>query len=39
MIEYLAREVVYWGLRKMGVTEKMVRLVKSMYEEARTSVK
>jgi hypothetical protein len=33
------REVVYWSLRKKGVTEKIVRLVKSMYDGARTSVR
>lgn len=33
------RDVVYWSLRKKGVTEKIVRLVKSMYDGARTSVR
>ena len=33
------RRVVYWCLRKRGVPEKLVRLVKMMYEGARTSVK
>ena len=33
------RQVDYCRLREKGVTEKMVRLVKSMYEEARISVR
>src|SRR6218665_2488737 len=33
------REVIYLSLREKGITEKMVPLVKSMYEAARTSVK
>jgi len=33
------REVVYWSLRKRTVPEKMVRLVKTMYEGARTTVR
>lgn len=33
------REVLYWSLRKKGVTEKTVRIIKSMYEGARTSVR
>ena len=32
------RRVVYWYLRKRGVPEKLVRLVKIMYERAQTSV-
>src|SRR6218665_1631922 len=26
------REVIYWNLRKKRITEKIVRLIKSMYE-------
>jgi len=33
------RDVVYWSFIKKEVTEKMVRLVKSMYEVARTSMR
>ena len=33
------REVVYWSLRKRTVPENMVRLVKMMYEGARTTVR
>src|SRR6218665_3574284 len=35
------REVVYWSLRKRGVSEKIVRLVRSMYTyiDAKTAVR
>ncbi len=33
------REVVYWSLRKKGVSEKIVRLVRSMYVDAKTAVR
>ncbi len=33
------RDVVYWSLRKKGVTEKMIRIIKAMYDGARTVVK
>ena len=33
------RRVVYWCLRKRGVPEKLVRIVKMMYEGARTTVR
>src|SRR6218665_1567531 len=33
------REVVYWSLRKKGVSEKIVRLVRSMYVDAKTGVR
>src|SRR6218665_3784130 len=33
------REVVYWSLRKKGVLEKIVRLVRSMYVDAKTAVR
>ena len=33
------REVVYWSLRKRGVPERLIRMVKSLYEGARTVVR
>ena len=33
------REVLYWCLRERGVTEKMVRVVKSLYENCETMVR
>ena len=33
------REVVWWALRKLGVDEWIVSVIKSMYEEATTAVK
>ena len=30
---------MYWSLRKKGVTEKMIRIIKAMYDGARTVVK
>ena len=33
------REVVYWCLRKRGVPEKLVRILKMMYEGAKTTVR
>jgi len=33
------REVVYWSLRRKGISEKIVRIIKSMYDGARTTVR
>ena len=33
------REVVYWSLRKRGVPERLVRMIKSLYSGARTVVR
>ena len=33
------REVLYWSLRRKGVTEKLVRVIKSMYDGASTTVR
>ena len=33
------REVMYWSLRRKGVTEKIVRVIMSMYEGATTTVR
>jgi hypothetical protein len=33
------REVVFWSLRRKGVSEKIIRVIKSMYDEARTAVR
>ena len=33
------REVVYWSLRRKGITEKIVRIIKSMYDGAVTTVR
>ena len=35
----IPREVVYRSLRKKGITEKIIRVVRSMYEGARTRVR
>ena len=37
-VDRVKREVAYWSLRKKGVKEKVVQLVKSMYDDARTSL-
>jgi len=33
------REVLYWSLRKKGITEKIVRVIKSVYDGATTTVR
>ena len=33
------REVVWWAMRKLGVEEWLVRVVKSLYENARSQVR
>ena len=33
------REVVWWAMRKLGVEEWLVRVVKSLYENARSRVR
>src|SRR6266853_4742151 len=33
------RELIWWCMRKRGVPEKLVRIVKEMYEGARTAVR
>lgn len=33
------REVVYWSLRRKGVSEKIIRVIRSMYEGAATTVR
>ena len=33
------REIVYWCLRKKRVPEKLVRLIKVMYQGARTTIR
>ena len=32
------REVIYWCLRKRGVSEKLVRVIKGLYQDSRTRV-
>ena len=32
------REVIYWCLRKGGVSEKLVRVIKGLYQDSRTTV-
>jgi len=31
------REVVYWSVRRKGMSEKIVQVIKSMYDGARTT--
>ena len=33
------REVMYWSLRRKGVTEELIRVIKSMYDGASTTVR
>ena len=33
------REVVYWSLRRKGITEKLIRTVRTMYDGAKTTVR
>jgi len=33
------REVLYWSLRKNGITEKLVRVIQSKYDGATTTVR
>jgi len=33
------REVAYWSLRRKGISEKIIRIIKSTYDEARTAVR
>jgi len=35
----MPREVVYWSLRRKGISEKIVRVIRSMYDGARTTVR
>src|SRR5664279_590563 len=39
VFDRVPREVVWWALRKLGVDEWIVSVIKSMYEEATTAVK
>src|SRR6218665_576335 len=39
VFDRVPREVVYLSLRKKGVSEKIVRLVRSMYVDAKTEVR
>ena len=32
------REVIYWCLRKRGVSEKLMRVIKGLYQDSRTTV-
>lgn len=42
VVEYaydrVPREVVYWALRKKGVSEKLIRIVKAMYDGVQIQV-
>ena len=33
------REVLYWSLRQKGISEKLVRVIRSMYDGAVTTVR
>jgi len=33
------REVLYWSLRRKGISEKLVRVIRSMYDGAVTAVR
>jgi len=33
------REVLYWSLRRKGISEKLVRVIRSMYYGAVTTVR
>jgi hypothetical protein len=33
------RDLIYWSLRKRGVTEELVDMIKAMYTDARTTVR
>ena len=33
------REVLYWSLRRKGISEKLVRVIRSMYDGAVTTVR
>ena len=33
------REVLYWSLRRKGISEKLVRVISSMYDGAMTTVR
>jgi len=35
----LSREVLYWSLRRKGISEKLVRIIKSVYDGAVTTVR
>ena len=37
--DWVPREVVWWAIRKLGVEEWLVRVVKSLYENARSRVR
>ena len=36
--DYVPQKVIWWGLRKLGVEEWIVRLVQGMYANARSRV-
>ena len=37
--DYVARDTVWWALRKLGGKEQMVKILQSMYKNAQSRVR